>query len=286
MTTPPKAFVEHVEQVVSAAILDSLRADRLFLASETFREQCAHACGVLREKFVPVVPYATIGQLFGVKAPTVSYHWKQFLQNGNVVEEAGRHPLLTPERLTELVAVITESYENRRPMTMSEIKQFIAKKYQFFVRSNTMYHILAAEPRIRSCEALPIDTCRLGVTPQAIQDFERLAVALEGVPAHFVFNMDEMGHQEFADAPNKTAYIPVTAKEKEVYYPVSRNGKRITLIGCIAADGSYIRPAIIIPRKTYDDELVNFGRPRAATGKPQLLRSCSVDYGQLRRTWR
>jgi hypothetical protein len=37
--------------------------------------------------------------------------------------------------------------------------------------------------------------------------------------------------------------------------PVSRQGKRITLIACVAADGSYLRPAVIIPRKTYDDYL-------------------------------
>jgi uncharacterized protein YjhX (UPF0386 family) len=71
--------------------------------------------------------------------------------------------------------------------------------------------------------------------------------------------MDEMGHQEFADAPIKTAFIPADARDKQVYYPVSRTGKRITLIACIAADGSYLKPALIIARKTFDDELVDYG---------------------------
>jgi hypothetical protein len=40
---------------------------------------------------------------------------------------------------------------------------------------------------------------------------------------------------------------------------VARNGKRITLVACISADGSYLRPALIIARKTWDDELVEWG---------------------------
>jgi hypothetical protein len=40
----------------------------------------------------------------------------------------------------------------------------------------------------------------LEVTPAQIAEyFERAKEAIDGIPAHFVSNIDEMGHQEWAD---------------------------------------------------------------------------------------
>jgi hypothetical protein len=38
-----------------------------------------------------------------------------------------------------------------------------------------------------------------------------------------------------------------------------RCGKRITLLACIGADGSYMKPLVIIPRKTVDADLMLSG---------------------------
>jgi hypothetical protein len=46
---------------------------------------------------------------------------------------------------------------------------------------------------------------------------------------------------------------------KTVCYPVSRQGKHVTLIVCIAADGSFLRPAMIIRQNTYGDNLGTYG---------------------------
>jgi hypothetical protein len=97
---------------------------------------------------------------------------------------------------------------------------------------------------------------RVNVTPEQISSFFATLIAtIDGIPAHFVLNMDEMGHQDWADRQRLTCYIPATVPGDSVYMPVSRLGKRITLIACIAADGSYLRPTVIIPRKTVDSDL-------------------------------
>jgi hypothetical protein len=67
--------------------------------------------------------------------------------------------------------------------------------------------------------------------------------------------MDEMGHQDWADAHEKVCYVPATVQPTRIAYPFSRKGKRITFIGCIAGDGSFMRPALVISRKTFKDEL-------------------------------
>jgi hypothetical protein len=53
--------------------------------------------------------------------------------------------------------------------------------------------------------------------------------------------------------------MPEYHSEKHVYIPVSRTGKRITLMACIAADGSVLTPGVIIPRKTVNRDLLLIG---------------------------
>jgi hypothetical protein len=71
--------------------------------------------------------------------------------------------------------------------------------------------------------------------------------------------MDEMGHQEWADRKEAVCYVPKASTAKTIQFPVSRTGKRISLIACISADGTYVRPSIIIQRATFEDEAVTFG---------------------------
>jgi hypothetical protein len=86
--------------------------------------------------------------------------------------------------------------------------------------------------------------------------FQHAMQVTDGVPSHFVFNMDEMGHQDEANRTAKTCLVPAYHPTKHVYIPVSRTGKRITQMAAIAADGSVWKPEILIPRKTVDTDLL------------------------------
>lgn len=59
-----------------------------------------------------------------------------------------------------------------------------------------------------------------------------------------------------ADSSGKVCYIPECSYDDMIHYPVSSRGKRITLIACVAGDCSYVKPAIVIPRKTWDADLL------------------------------
>jgi hypothetical protein len=100
------------------------------------------------------------------------------------------------------------------------------------------------------------------MTEEQIRDFFRKAFeAIDGAPSRFIFNMDEMGHQDWADRVNQVCVVPLTHKSDHVYLLVSRASKRITLMACIAEDGSAITPQIVIPRKTVDENLFLTGLP-------------------------
>jgi hypothetical protein len=78
--------------------------------------------------------------------------------------------------------------------------------------------------------------------------------------------MDEMGHQEWADHQREVCYGSNAHDESQVYFSVTRTGKRITLIGCDGADVSFLKPLIVLLRKTYDSDLALLGRTDEKVG--------------------
>jgi hypothetical protein len=98
---------------------------------------------------------------------------------------------------------------------------------------------------------------RTEVTYKEISEVLRRAIEIiDGVRSHFVFNMDETGHQDWADRAEQVCAVSSTRKSDHVHLPVSRAGKGTTLMAYIAADGSAVAREFIIPRKIIDDDLV------------------------------
>jgi hypothetical protein len=237
-----------------------LSEDEAFLAARTSRERCAHACRVLRLEHTPETPYELIGQLLELKGGTVRKHWQKYKKQLNADLVRGRKSILSVDQMTSVVNFLRSSFEKGEPATIVEACRFIRDEFGIEVIPNTLQHALARDGRTKPLPAHPMEDSRMAVTIEQIEHyFDWITEALTGTPAHFVFNMDEMGHQDWADAHTKICYVPSELAAAHISYPVSRKGKRITLIACIAADGSFLRPALVISRKTFEDELMLFG---------------------------
>jgi hypothetical protein len=70
----------------------------------------------------------------------------------------------------------------------------------------------------------------------------RLQVISEQIQEFLVFNMDEIGHQEWAGRKTKICVVPAYHASGYVFVPVPRTGTRIALSRCITPDGSFLRP--------------------------------------------
>jgi hypothetical protein len=131
---------------------------------------------------------------------------------------------------------------------IADILEFIQERSPRLVDKNSLYDWLQRQPWIKSCREVLMEDRRLPVSLAVITDYLRNAIALiDGLPAHFIFKGDEMGHQEWADRRGQTCFVPVFYQVDQVGYPVSRAGKQITLLVFIAADGSYAKSLVIIP---------------------------------------
>jgi hypothetical protein len=79
------------------------------------------------------------------------------------------------------------------------------------------------------------------------------------VPREFIFNVDETGCDEFVDSKNVPVLVPTAHKGDHVDIPINRQSKRATLTACIAADGSALKPFVILPRETIDEDIYRAG---------------------------
>jgi hypothetical protein len=246
-------------------MLAFLTQDVNFSSCTTVRERCYWACQLLtrRSDGKEIVPFAAIGRILGEDRGHIKRNWERFKKQGNSNRPRGRHCILECNEHEFIVNEILAGFNMRRPMTVHMACNLIHERFGKEILPDTMYHIMARDARIRTCQAKPMEDSRLQVTDEDIlQYFHELYSKVNGIPAHFVANMDEMGHQPFADAKDTICFVPSTFLESFVPYPVSRVGKRITLIGSIFADGSYLKPGLVIPRQTYDDQIICIGYDR------------------------
>jgi hypothetical protein len=95
-----------------------------------------------------------------------------------------------------------------------------------------------------------------GTITEYFNDMEHI---LNGISSEFVWNMDEIGHADWADAPPDKGHVPHDYMDVTVPIGIGRTGQRITLIGCICADESYTKPMMIILRHTIDADLALYG---------------------------
>ena len=76
------------------------------------------------------------------------------------------------------------------------------------------------------------------------------------VPAAFIVNIDEAWFSKFADSRTTRHIVPTSYPLEKIPVPVSRAEKRATLLSGICADGSALRPLIIVPRDTMERQLL------------------------------
>jgi hypothetical protein len=79
---------------------------------------------------------------------------------------------------------------------------------------------------------------------------------VHNVPSAFVFNLDEEGHNVFADAVSQFVVVK-KGTPGPYYYPVKRSSDHCTFLACINAAGGYVKPMVVTKRKTIEVSLIS-----------------------------
>jgi transposase len=176
------------------------------------REIVARMCLAFREsgRFPKPISSKKIAKLLGVDPKTVCIHCKHFQKHGLSDIPTGHPAILNDAQLDHVVPVALEEFYSMRPVSCARLLWFIRSQYAIDISPDTLRHVLERGQRIKPCSGTPMETQRVHVTAdETIEHLWKLQNTINNEPAGFVWNMDEIGHSDWADAHPETVYVPV-----------------------------------------------------------------------------
>jgi hypothetical protein len=197
----------------------------------------------------------------GVSVNKVSAKWKipeQTLRdrkNGKTRPRQQAHhsqQMLSTEGEAVLVAWVQLWADTARPTSISRIKRIARDLAGTDVGKNWVHRFLLRHPELKLGKPSGLDPKRAQAFNEAIvkKHFEELTKALyPGLNPSNLYNMDEKGCQRGGGRRIRNQKF-ITCKGKNTQYRLqSANLELITIIECVAADGTHIKPGFIFPQK-------------------------------------
>ena len=221
-----------------------------FQSCSSFRAQCF----VLFEHY-PALSNCDIAAFFGCDPQSVRFQRRHFQAPAR---SPGRPPLFTAEQSELVLGYIKDCLAQSQAPTCNDVLNFVFENLGIDVLPDSLRHWINRKTSFKTTAAPPMEKKRTEVTvAQIFEYFEALQRATDGVPACLVMNLDESGFQRFADARNETVIVP-----KECQRPVhgiARDEKRATFLAAIATNDKYLKPLMVLPRVTVEEELLSAG---------------------------
>jgi hypothetical protein len=247
-----------------AGLSEEKRVPLLAILTHTNFEDCLFFRMQLRFIFAALedhphthVTYHDLAQLFNCNVGSIAYQVGRLKDH---IQPIGRPRLLTPEAYLMISRLVTEAYTRREPITILYLIEQVQYFFDINVSQNTMAHILRRVPDVKMITGIPLDRSRVMADPHAIDAFyENIRPLIDGVPRAFIVNIDESGFADYPDSRRETVVVPSDYPNDTIPLPFDRNTKRATMVAAIAADGSALKPLIIVPRKTIEMELLLWG---------------------------
>jgi hypothetical protein len=229
-----------------------------FRECETLRQQIWFSLPFLRE---PVDNAFTFNEMATVFAQPNESSIRHHLRQGNEEPNpCGRRAILTDDIYKMVIELVTQRVSDHHPITYGEILDQIEYQFHTVIQPATLRAMLNRKHDVKTIIGNPIEEERAAVTVDQINEWlEKLVAAIDGVPRKFIFNMDETGCIEHVDTHRHKVVVPFSFPNKVIPVPVNRHDKRATMAVCIAADGFRMKPFVIIPRKTVEQEVFYYG---------------------------
>jgi hypothetical protein len=203
------------------------------------------------------IPFSEIGTIFGVSKATVIKHSQRSLSERQRIGRAFSVDGVVWQQFKELVF---QRFENQCAMTSNDALDFFSAQFDVHLLPNTLWKKISVDHELPVVRGVPMEKERLECDLDEIRaHFELLDRNVTGAPAAFVFNLDESGFQDWADRLERMVIVPSACQTDKVGIPIDRYTKRSSLLVGIATDGTFLKPMLILPRKTIEKELLEQG---------------------------
>lgn len=253
----PLECLSHEEKIA----FDGMLNDPNWASAATFRDQCKVIKEHLYNERV-TVSLSRLGKMFG-GIHCVEKQFEKIERDEIGTPCVGRPGLLTEEEIELITAKIKEQHAVKHYPTYDEIRVIIEEETEKKLSLSQVRNFIYNHTEFTSATGVAMDANRISAREEDIDDyFDLLKSELEGVDARFLFNLDEVGQEEFGDAQEVTVVVPGNTKESKIPIAFHRD-KRCTGLSCIAPDGDIPPPLLILTRKTIDSKVFHY-IPRSA----------------------
>lgn len=253
MNTPdkPKEIVNYPkDSEMKKIILDITKSPR-YIEAPYFRNQLL----ILKEgvkEYGKSITQQQLADLFKTTQSSINHQLDKAKKEGKgKIFSNGRPFILTDSEVVELHDYATSG---NQPPKISDVKAFIEENFEKSINDYRTMQLALQKAGLKSEIAEPMEAERYFVDKNKISYYYSLLESFcntYNIPSHFVLNVDEEGHEDYCDS--KKERVVVTQETKgQVNYPVKRSNTHTTFIACITADGSYLKPLIVIKRKTIE----------------------------------
>ena len=232
---------------------------RLFLAftdCTSAREQIGRTYKQFRNTPY-ALSYSELAALFSLSKPRIGQIMDKWNKYGEQPGQSGRPRLLNPDQWDRVVSFIDNRYKGHRPATIAAIRDFILREFDAPLSSDSIRSIITYSREVRAVHGERMESGRVDCPTDAIDAwFEKMReVFVEQIPAEFVVNVDEVGAGGTELDRDVQCVVPARHLGDTVPLPNELKVDHATMMAAIAADGTALKPLIVVQRKTLDAEL-------------------------------
>ena len=243
-------------QLEFRAVFHRLAADREFRSLKTFRKQAHYAKRFVDadETIEKAVPYTELAKFFDVAH---SESIRSILKTEDTdYEYRGKPSTLSDQDFVDSMGWVRQAALDSKPMTLSEVVEKLSRVNHKHVSVDALRMALKRRKSVKFIDAIPMQASRLRLDDAQVQQFlERTEALIRDVPAAFMFNMDETGINPLANAKKKRVVVHSGFPGRQTRYPVERNMAHSTVAACIAADGTALKPLVVVTHRTTRDAI-------------------------------
>ena len=213
----------------------------------TLKVQVLFAKDFMSKEVFTILPvtYVEIARFFKLNSDAIV---GDIIRRGNNGHEfKGRIPTLNDDDLDSIRRWMNEAVLNHSSLTLADVVLKLAHHNNKTISTNALQKVLKKNQIAKTITAYPEEAGRLLLKFDEVTRYITEASSLvKDVNAGFVFNMDESGVNDFANAKTKKVLVDFHSEETTTKYPVRRDSRHTTLVACVSADGTATKTLLII----------------------------------------
>lgn len=216
-----------------------------FTGCQTRNQQVLFLDEFCKKEFNITFTNKDLGDIFNVSYGTIANIRKNSKKPKKPI---GAPRLVEQDEEDFIISYINCLSSNNVYMTEKELRIFANQtSNRNLSRGWVKYFLIRNKEKIGITLGIPQENARLEVPRTFLeQHIENIKKYVIGKASELVFNLDEMGSNEWEEKKPKKVIVPVKLCQSNVHLPIKRTLRHQTLLACISATGDSLTPHFIV----------------------------------------